>query len=43
MTTTQSPAGQALTAMLRCYLSVGTRTRRFRTDSNGYRWTCTAR
>ena len=37
MTTTQSTAGQALTATLRRYFSVGTRTRRFRTDSNGLR------
>jgi len=37
MTTTQNTAGQELTATLRRYFSVGTRTRRFRTDSNGLR------
>ena len=37
MTTTQSTAGQELTATLRRYFSVGTRTRRYRTDSNGLR------
>jgi hypothetical protein len=34
---TEKTAGQQLTAALRYYLSVGTRTRRFRKDSNGYR------
>ena len=37
MTTTQNTAGQALTATLRRYFSIGTRTRRYRTDSNGLR------
>ena len=36
MTTTQNTAGQALTAALRYYLSLGTRTRRYRTR-DGYR------
>ncbi len=36
-TTTQTTAGQDLTATLRRYFSVGTRTRRFRTDGNGLR------
>jgi hypothetical protein len=32
----EKTAGQQLAAALRYYLSVGTRTRRFRKDSNGY-------
>jgi len=37
MTATQNTAGQDLTATLRRYFSVGTRTRRYRTDRYGYR------
>ena len=37
MTTTQTTAGQALTATLRRYFSVGTRTRRFRVNEYGNR------
>lgn len=37
MTTTQNTAGQALTATLRRYFSVGTRTRRFRVNEYGHR------
>jgi len=37
MTTTQATAGQELTATLRRYFSVGTRTRRYRMDEYGRR------
>jgi len=37
MTTTQNTAGQALTATLRRYFSVNSRSRRFRKDRYGYR------
>ena len=36
MTTTQNTAGQELATALRYYLSIGTRTRRYRKDRYGY-------